>query len=228
MKPVISLHDVAVTYKRSGNIFKRKNYFEALKSVSFDVYPGETLGILGRNGAGKSTLLRLIADVIKPDKGSIVNHGVSVSLLALQAGFDLNLNGRDNAIISGMLQGYSLGDVEKKINEIHAYSELGDFFYEPVRTYSTGMRARLGFSVSTIISPDVLLIDETLSVGDKQFKQKAEHTMRSKILSQQTVVLVSHSRQQIEQLCSRAILIDEGTSVAEGEVLEVLEIYENR
>jgi len=228
MNPVISLQDIAVSYKRSGNIFKRKSYFEVLKSVSFDIYPGETLGILGRNGAGKSTLLRLIADVIQPNKGKIVNHGVSVSLLALQAGFDIDLNGHDNAIISGMLQGFSRQEVEARLDEIHEYSELGDFFFEPVRTYSTGMSARLGFSISTIISPDVLLIDETLSVGDKHFRQKAEHTMLAKIQSQQTVVLVSHTHRQIAQLCDRAILIDDGISIAAGNTREVLEAYEAR
>ena len=228
MTPIISLKNVAVSFKRSGNIFKRKNYFEALKSVSFDIYSGETLGIIGRNGAGKSTLLRLIADVIRPDKGEIVNHNVSVSLLALQAGFDLDLSGRDNAIISGMLQGSSRRKVEEKLDEIHEYSELGDFFFDPVRTYSTGMSARLGFSVSTIVSPDVLLIDEVLGVGDKPFREKAEETMLAKIQSQQTIVLVSHSHHQIAQLCDRAILIDEGVSVASGTPHEVLEIYDAR
>jgi len=228
MEPVISLENVAVRYKRSGNIFHRKNYFDVLKSVTLDIYAGESLGILGRNGAGKSTLLRLISGVIRPDRGSVVNRGVSVSLLALQAGFDDNLNGKDNAIIGGMLQGCSRREVEKKLDEIHNYSELGDFFFEPVRTYSTGMRTRLGFSITTIISPDVLLVDEVLSVGDKHFKEKAERTMIKKMQSQQTVVLVSHSHQQIARLCDRAVLIDEGVSVVSGEPREVLECYEKR
>lgn len=228
MKPVISLQNVAVRYKKSGSIFKRKSYFDALKSINLDIYPGETLGILGRNGSGKSTLLRLISGVIKPDQGQVINHGVSVSLLALQAGFDLNLNGRDNAIISGMLQGHTRKEVEAHMDEIHRYSELGDFFFEPVRTYSSGMRTRLGFSVSTIISPDVLLVDEVLSVGDQHFKEKAERTMITKIQSQQTIVLVSHSHQQISRLCDRAILIDEGVSFTAGEPHEVLSFYEER
>jgi len=228
MEPVISLENVAVRYKRSGNIFHRKSYFDVLKSVTLDIYAGESLGILGRNGAGKSTLLRLISGVIRPDRGSVVNRGVSVSLLALQAGFDDNLSGKDNAIIGGMLQGCSRREVEKKLDEIHNYSELGDFFFEPVRTYSTGMRTRLGFSITTIISPDVLLVDEVLSVGDKHFKEKAERTMIAKMQSQQTVVLVSHSHQQIARLCDRAVLIDEGRSVISGEPREVLECYEKR
>jgi lipopolysaccharide transport system ATP-binding protein len=228
MKPVITLQDVAVRYKRSGNLFRKKSYFDALKSVTMDIYPGETLGIIGRNGSGKSTLLRIISGVIRPDRGKLINHGASVSLLALQAGFDPNLNGWDNAILSGMLQGYSRREVEERLDEIHKYSELEYFFFEPVRTYSTGMRARLGFSITTIMSPDVLLVDEVLSVGDQHFKQKAERTMVEKIQSQQTIVLVSHSHQQIVRLCDRAVLIDEGVSFASGDPHEVLSIYEER
>ena len=226
MQPVISLQNVGVRYKRSGSIFKKKSYHQALKSINIDIFPGETLGILGKNGAGKSTLLRLISGVIKPDQGKVINNGVSVSLLALQAGFDLNLNGYDNAILSGMLQGHSKQKVLKGINDIHKYSELGDFFYEPVRTYSMGMRARLGFSINTIISPDVLLIDEVLGVGDQYFRKKAEQTMIEKIQSQQTVVLVSHSHQQISRLCDRAVLVDAGISRATGAPDEILSIYE--
>jgi lipopolysaccharide transport system ATP-binding protein len=228
MNPVISLQDVSVLYKRKGSIFRRSVRFQALKSVSLDIYPGETLGILGRNGAGKSTLLQIISGVIRPDRGKVINRGVSVSLLALQAGFDPNLSGRDNAIFTGMLQGYSRREVEAHLDEILVYSELGDFFLEPVRTYSTGMRARLGFSISTIVSPDVLLVDEVLGVGDKHFREKAERTMVAKIHSQQTVVLVSHSHHQIERLCDRVVLIEDGISFATGIPHDVLSIYEQR
>lgn len=228
MKPLISLQNVGVRYKRSGNLFRKKSYYEALKSITLDIYPGETLGILGRNGSGKSSLLHVISGVIRPDRGKIINHGASVSLLALQAGFDPNLSGRDNAILSGMLQGSSRREVQNRLDEIQEYSELGDFFFEPVRTYSTGMRARLGFSITTIISPDVLLIDEALSVGDQHFKQKAERTMVAKIQSQQTIVLVSHSHHQIARLCDRAVLIDEGISLVSGTPDKVLSVYEER
>lgn len=209
-QPIISLRDVGVRYKRAGNIYRKPQYYQALKSINLDIYPGETLGILGRNGAGKSTLLKVISGIIKPDSGEIINRGASVSLLALQAGFDPNLSGRDNAILSGILQGYSRREVESKLDEIHNFSELGDFFYEPVRTYSSGMRTRLGFSVSTTISPDVLLIDEVLSVGDKEFRKKAEQVIVRKIQSEQTVILVSHSEQQLSRLCDRQITINEG------------------
>ena len=228
MEPIISLQDVGVCYKRRGNLFRRKSYFDALKSINLDIYPGETLGILGRNGAGKTTLLRIISGVIRPDKGKLLNHGVSVSLLALQAGFDHNLSGHDNAILNAMLLGHTRKEVEARLDEIHEYSELEDFFFEPVRTYSTGMLSRLGFSITTIMSPDVLLVDEVLSVGDKHFREKAERTMIAKIQSHHTVVLVSHSHQQIARLCDRAVLIDEGMSVASGEPREMLEMYEAR
>lgn len=226
MDPIISLQNVAVRYKRRGNLFRKKSYYEALKSITLDIYPGETLGILGRNGSGKSTLLRLISGLIRPNQGKIINNGVSVSLLALQAGFDPNLTGKDNAILSAMLQGHSRKKIQEQLNEIQEYSELGDFFFEPVRSYSTGMTARLGFSISTIISPDVLLIDEALSVGDQHFRQKAERTMIAKLQSQQTVVLVSHSHSQISRLCDRAVLIDEGNTVSQGDPNEVLHLYE--
>ncbi len=228
MEPLISLQDVGVRYKRSGNIFRRSNYYAALKSINFNIYPGETLGIIGKNGSGKSTLLRLISGVIKPDSGRILNRGASVSLLVLQAGFNPNLNGRDNVILSGMFQGFSRKEVENRIDEIHTYSELNDFFYEPIRTYSTGMRARLSFSISTILNPDVLLIDEVLSVGDAQFREKAERTMLNKIQSNQTIILVTHSIAQIRRLCDRAILIDNGCSISEGDPKKVLQEYDDR
>jgi len=228
MRPLISLQKIGVRYKRSGNVFRKRSYFEALKSIDLDIFPGETVGILGKNGAGKSTLLHVISGIIKPDSGRVINNGATVSLLALQAGFDPNLSGRDNAILGGILQGFSRREVKARLDEIQQYSELGDFFDEPVRTYSTGMRARLGFSITIIISPDILLIDEVLGVGDQHFRKKAERTMIAKLESQQTVVLVSHSHQQIERLCDRALLIDNGTSFAAGEPHEVLKIYEQR
>jgi lipopolysaccharide transport system ATP-binding protein len=226
MKPLITLQDTSIRYKRDGNIFRRSSYHDALKSVSFNIFSGETLGIIGKNGSGKSTLLRLISGVIKPDNGLIINRGASVSLLVLQAGFNPNLSGQDNVILSGMLQGFSRKEIKNNIDEIHEYSELDDFFYEPVRTYSTGMRARLSFSISTTISPDVLLIDEVLSVGDKQFREKAEQTMINKIKSKQTVVLVTHSAAQIRRLCDRALLIDNGYSLMDGDPDKVLQLYE--
>jgi lipopolysaccharide transport system ATP-binding protein len=196
-----------------------------LRSVDIDIFPGETLGVLGNNGAGKSTLLRLISGVILPDTGKVINRGYTVSLLVLHAGFDPNLSGYDNAVFAGMLQGYTRLEVKSVIDQIHEYSELGEFFFEPVRTYSTGMAARLGFSVANIISPDVLLIDEILAVGDQGFREKAERTMIDKIQSNQTIVLVSHSQHQISKLCDRVIIIEDGRCIASGNPDDILKIY---
>lgn len=204
---VISLRNVSVRYKRRGGLFRRRQYYQALNNVSFDIYRGETLGIVGRNGAGKSTLLRCIAGIIKPDFGVVINNNVSVSLLALQAGFDPELSGRDNALINGMLLGYDKKQIQSKLEIIKEFSELGDFFEESVKTYSSGMRSRLGFSVSTHLKSDVLLLDEILSVGDANFKRKAELEIIKKCLSEQTVIIVSHSEQQLAKLCSRIIEI---------------------
>ncbi|MCK7546975.1 ABC transporter ATP-binding protein [Marinobacter koreensis] len=204
---VLSLCDVGVRYKRRGGLLQKPEYFQALKNVSFDLRQGETLGIVGRNGAGKSTLLRVMAGIIRPDQGRVINYGVSVSLLALQAGFDPELPGRDNAIMNGMLLGYTRRQVEARMTDIVAFSELGDFIDEPVKTYSSGMRSRLGFSVSVFMTPDVLLLDEILSVGDRGFREKAESEMTRKMSSDQTIVLVSHSENQINRLCDRVICL---------------------
>lgn len=224
-KAFLSLHGVGVRFKLVGQ-GGRASYSEPLRGIDLDVYAGETLGVLGMNGAGKSTLLKIMSGALKPDSGSLTNHGASVSLLALQAGFDSNLSGRDNAIFGGMLLGYSKREILQKLDEIKEYSELGDYFNEPVRNYSTGMASRLGFAISTIISPDVLLVDEVLSVGDASFRKKAERTMMQKIASGQTVVLVSHSRSQIENLCDRCVILQDGHVIAGGSVGEVLSIYD--
>lgn len=204
---IISLDEVGVRYKRRGGLFRKPEYFQAIENVSFDIYKGETLGIIGRNGAGKSTLLKIIAGIILPNSGRIVNHGVTASLLTLQAGFDPELPGTDNAILSGMLMGYTRQQVESLMDEITEFSELGDFMFEPVKTYSSGMKARLGFSVAMYMTPDVLLLDEVLSVGDKHFKKKAETEMMKKLHSDQTVLLVSHSESQVNRLCDRQIAL---------------------
>jgi lipopolysaccharide transport system ATP-binding protein len=202
---IISLKDIGVRYKRRGGLFRKPEYYQALEKVNFDILRGETLGIVGRNGAGKSTLLKVIAGIIQPDEGELVNHGVTASLLTLQAGFDADLPGSDNAVLSGMLMGYTRKQVESRLDEITEFSELGDFMKEPVKTYSSGMRARLGFSVAMYMTPDVLLLDEVLSVGDAHFRKKAEVEMMKKIHSDQTVILVSHSESQIDRICERRV-----------------------
>lgn len=224
-KVYLSLRDVCVRFKMSRSANKA-GYIEPLKGVSLDVRVGETLGILGGNGAGKSTLLKIMSGALRPDSGEVVTEGASVALLALQAGFDKNLSGRDNALFGGMLLGYSRREVAQRLDEVKAYSELGDFFDEPVHKYSSGMSARLGFAISTVISPDVLLIDEVLSVGDAHFKKKAERTMIQKIAGGQTVVLVSHSRGQIANLCDRCVILDQGSLIQGESMDETLSIYD--
>ncbi len=221
---IIELKNVGVTYKERKSLFKSESY-EALKDISFDVYKGETLGIIGRNGAGKSTLLRLLAGIIKPDKGEVIHHCKSVSLMALAAGFDPNLSGRQNALISGMLIGYTKKHITNQLEDIKLFSELQSFFEKPVKMYSSGMRARLAFSIAMYVSPDVLLIDEVLGVGDVSFKQKAEQALEEKIASDITVIIVSHSEQQVTRLAPRIVWIDAGKVRKQGLAEEVFPEY---
>lgn len=203
---VISLKNISVIYRQHGSFFKKGADFYALKNISLDLYRGEILGVIGKNGAGKTTLLKVIAGIIKPDAGTIVNNGVSVSLLALQAGFDPELSGADNVILGGMLLGYSKAQVLAQLENIKSFSGLENFMQQPIKTYSSGMRTRLGFSLAMYMSSDVLLLDEVLSVGDKEFRAKAERAMVTKMSSlQQTVVFVSHSEQQVVRLCDRVL-----------------------
>ena len=222
---VISLRSAGVTYVRRTGFLKR-NRFEALRDVSFDLRRGESLGVIGSNGAGKSTLLRVLSGIIRPDKGRIVSRGYSVALLSLQLGFDPNLSGRDNAIVNGLLLGFRRKQVEQKLDEIIAFAELDAFIDYPLHTYSSGMRARLGFSVAFHMDPDILLVDEVLGVGDAEFQQKSRAVMERKIASDKTIVLVSHSTATIRKLCSRAVWIEHGESRMEGEMSEVVSAYE--
>ena len=176
---LISVRNVAVIYTQGSSIFNRRK-LEALKDVSFDVHSGESIGIIGRNGAGKSTLLTLLAGIIKPDRGEIINYGAQVSLLALQAGFVTELSGRDNIILSGLALGFKKKVIIEKMDDIIEFSGVRSHIDVPVRSYSSGMRARLGFSIAHMLHPDVLLIDETLGVGDKNFKKKSGEAMKEK------------------------------------------------
>ncbi len=223
-REIIRLRNVAVSYKRRAGPLRREPFW-ALNDVSFDLYRGETLGVVGRNGAGKSTLLQLLAGIIEPDRGTIQLNGVRASLLSLALGFNGNLSGRENAILSGLLLGMRRHEVERQIPSIEAFSELGDFMQQPVRTYSSGMRARLGFSVAILADPDVLLIDEVLGVGDAEFRRKSSEALRARIKADRTVVLVSHNSQMISRLCDRAVLIERGHVVAEGDTATVIEHY---
>ena len=189
-------------------------------------FGGETLGIIGRNGCGKSTLLKLIAGILKPDSGSVNHYVEHVSLQTLSAGFDKELSGRDNAILSAMLLGNSHKMAVESLAEIVEFSELGSAFDDPVKTYSSGMRSRLGFSVAMLMHADVLLVDEVLGVGDKGFRRTAEKAILDKINSRQTVVFVSHSSAQIKRLCQKVIWLDKGRVITQGLPDEVLDEYE--
>jgi homopolymeric O-antigen transport system ATP-binding protein len=206
---LISLQNISMSYAVREGIFKWSKH-TPLNGVSFDLHRGETVGIIGRNGAGKSTLLRLIAGILKPDSGCILNHGARVSLLALGVGFVSHLTGRENAMLSGILMGLRRREIAQKMDAIIEFSDIGHFFDQPLQTYSSGMRARLGFSVAIQIDPDVLLIDEVLGVGDQEFKTKSTTEMKHLIKSDKAVVLVSHALPVLRELCQRVVWIDEG------------------
>ncbi len=223
-RSAFSLRHVGFAYPVRQGLFSRGRKW-ALRDVSFELFHGETLGIIGRNGVGKSTLLRLLAGLTAPDRGELVNHGCSCSLLSLQAGFVPYLTGRENAFLSGMTLGLSRAEVRERLPDIRAFAELGEAFEQPVRTYSTGMLARLGFSIAFQVSPDVLLIDEVLGVGDENFHRKSSQALRDKIGQGKTAVVVSHSPAAIRELCHRAVLVDRGASVFVGGVRACLAEY---
>lgn len=222
---LINVCNVGVNYRQRTGLLRYKHFW-GLKDVSFKLYAGETLGIIGGNGAGKSTLLRLLAGIIEPDQGYIWRYpGIVASLLALSVGFRPELSGRENAVLSGMLLGMKLSKVNECLEEIKAFSDLGSFFEEPVGTYSTGMRARLGFAVAIYADPDILLIDEVLGVGDESFRLKSQTAMREKIKANKTVVLVSHSMEAIKELSDRVLWIQGGHVVACGESSRIINGY---
>jgi len=221
---LISLTDVGFTYRTLSGLFSIEKY-QALKSINLDIRPGETLGIIGSNGSGKSTLLKVLARIYQPDEGRIEYRAKKISLLSLALGFDARLSGFDNAILSSMLLGATLKEAKEKVAGIIDFSELGEFASHPVRTYSSGMRARLGFSVALNMKADVLLIDEALAVGDAKFKAKSEKAIVERVTSSQTVVLVSHSGAQINRLCDRAVWVEKGEIVFSGETEVVTKMY---
>ena len=200
--------------------------FKALDNVSFTIEKGERLGVLGFNGAGKSTLLKTVAGVLKPTAGSVSVEGVIAPLLELGAGFDSNYTGKENIFLYGATMGYSRKYIEERYDEIVEFSELGDFINVPIKNYSSGMRARLGFSIATAVEPEVLILDEVLSVGDAKFKAKSEKKVKSMFAKGVTVLFVSHNTPQVRRLCDKAIILDHGKVIAYGEVNEVCDKYD--
>lgn len=200
--------------------------FWALQDVSFSVEKGEVLGLVGANGAGKSTMLKVISGILKPTKGTVTVHGNIVPMLELGSGFDLELSGRENIFLNGAILGYSEEFLKEKYQEIVAFSELGEFIEMPLRNYSSGMVTRLAFSIATVVKPDVLIVDEILSVGDSAFQHKSKNRMIELMSGGTTVLLVSHSAEQITELCSRAIWLEKGRMKMIGPAEEVCRAYE--
>ncbi len=222
--PLLRLENVGLAYQGVRRVGSRG--FWAVEDVSLDLHEGETLGLIGRNGAGKSTLLRVIAGILRPDRGRVVmRRPLRIQLLALGLGFVPHLSGRDNAILSGMLLGMGRREVELRLAAIREYSELGDFFEQPLNTYSSGMVLRLGFSVAMQVQPDVLLIDEVLGVGDAEFLEKSGNDLRARMRSGMTCVLVSHNDATIRELSHRVAWIEQGRVVMQGDAESTLAAY---
>lgn len=213
------------------NLFKskknktKKQDFWALKDVSFEVKKGEVIGFVGSNGAGKSTMLKVIAGVMKPTKGKVTVNGNICPMIELGAGFDLELTAKENIYLNGAVLGYSREFIESKFEEIVEFSELREFLNVPVRNFSSGMVARLAFSIATIVNPEILIVDEILSVGDMAFQQKSEAKMKSMIGGGSTVLFVSHSLTQIESICSKVVWLEHGQVKEIGAASEVCEKY---
>ena len=197
----------------------------ALDNVSFEVKKGEVFGIIGLNGAGKSTLLKIVSGILKPTSGKVIRRGTIAPLIELGAGFNGDLSGLENIYLNGLLLGYSKKFIEKKLDEIIAFSELEEFIQMPLKNYSSGMKARLGFSIATCVQPDLLIVDEVLSVGDIKFKEKCENRIKSMIENGTSVLFVSHSLGQVKKLCQRVLWLEKGRVRGIGEVEKIIENF---
>ena len=205
--------------------FKKKEDFWALKDVSFEVKKGEVIGLIGSNGAGKSTLLKVLSGVMKPTSGKIQVHGVISPMIELGAGFDAELTARENIFLNGAVLGYSEKFLKEKFEEIVEFSELRDFLDVPIKNFSSGMIAKLAFSISTIVDPEILIVDEILSVGDIKFQEKSKNKMMQMIKGGTTVLYVSHSLDSIRELCNRVIWLEHGKVIKIGETKKICDEY---
>lgn len=240
-KTVIEVNDVTMRFHmNSDKILSLKEYvtrkvrgkityqdFTALDHVSFEVKKGETLGLIGRNGAGKSTMLKVIAGILKPTEGAVRVNGNVVPMLELGSGFDMDLTGRENIFLNGAILGYSEEFLKAKYDEIVAFSELGDFIEAPIRNYSSGMLARLAFSVASLVEPEILIVDEILSVGDADFQAKSKRRMLELMGGGTTVLFVSHSLEQIREMCGRVVWLEHGRVKLAGDTAEVCDAYDS-
>jgi len=205
---------------------KKMQKFQALKGVNFDIQKGKTVGIIGKNGSGKTTLLRVLAGIYSPDSGEVEINAKSVSLLALGVGFDNALTGYANIYLSALLRGYTKKETDERLKQIIDFAEIQNFINEPVKTYSSGMRARLAFAIAVHFDPEILLVDEVLSVGDEQFKIKSFDRMRQLISDKShTVVIVSHNLKQLTEICDEVIWLDSGLIKTIGDPKEVIDQY---
>lgn len=239
MEQMIHVENVSMTFRIDKNhttslkewfinFVKGKQKFEefdALKGVSFDVNKGEVLGVIGTNGSGKSTLLKVISGIYKPTEGVAYTRGHIAPMLELGSGFDPELSGRENIFLNGAILGFGEEFLKEKYDEIVEFSELGDFINSPIKTYSSGMVMRLAFSVATVIHPEILIVDEILAVGDERFQHKSRARMMELMSEGTTVLFVSHSLDQIRELCDRVVWLDHGTLRMIGETEEVCNAY---
>ncbi len=205
----------------------RFDEFWALREINFEIKKGERLGVLGLNGSGKSTLLKVVSGVLKPTTGTVVTKGKVAPLLELGAGFDKDYTGRENIYLYGAVLGYTREFLDERFDEIVDFSGLGEFIDVPIKNYSSGMKSRLGFSIATVVEPDILILDEVLSVGDKKFRRKSEKKIMDMFDKGVTVLFVSHTLEQVERLCDKAIILEGGHLVAKGPVEKVARIYKN-
>lgn len=237
---IVTVNDVSLKFKlehnRAGSLKEfcvrwlkrdlRSESFWALSDVSFTVEKGDVLGIIGHNGAGKSTLLKVISGIMKPSKGFIKVCGNIVPMLELGSGFDFELSGRENIYLNGAILGYSKGFLDSRYEEIAEFSELGSFIEAPLRTYSSGMLARLAFSVACVVEPEILIVDEILSVGDADFQEKSRARMMELMAGGTAVFFVSHSLEQIREMCNKVLWIEHGQVIDFGSMEKVCGQYE--
>lgn len=209
-------------------LVRRELFFEefrALKDVSFTIHRGEVYGVVGSNGSGKSTLLKLVAGVLEPSNGSVTVNGTIAPIIELGAGFDFELTARENVYLNGALLGYSKKFINEKYESIIDFAEIRDFQDMPIKNYSSGMVARIAFAIATVTTPDILVVDEALSVGDFRFQEKCENRIKELVSHGTTLLFVSHSIEQVERVCERALWIEKGVARMQGDVMEVCEAY---
>lgn len=239
-EPMIEINDVSLMFRLyKENVDNLKEYvikkikreiayqeLWALKNITFNINRGESVGLVGRNGSGKSTLLKTVAGVLKPTKGLLNVHGSVAPMIELGAGFDMDLTARENIFLNGAILGYSKEMLSENVGKIIEFSELYDFMDVPIKNFSSGMYARLGFAIATIHTPDILIVDEILSVGDYQFQQKCQKRIEEMLGNGTTLLFVSHSMGQVADICSRAVLLNKGELIMDDTVQNVWKEYD--